>query len=409
MFRKLISLDEAKAILSRSFQPKPLGIEEVALLEACGRILAETVVSSMNVPPFDRSTVDGYAVKAEDTFGADEENPVKLWVCGTVNVGEKPKIRLNKGMTVEIATGAPLPEGADAVVMMEDTERTNSDILIYRSVVKNENVMKAGADIHEGETLLESGTYLTWKDLGILAAVGLEKVRVYRTPRVAIISTGAEVVAPGHELSPGKIYDINGYTLGAATIQCGATPVNLGVIPDDLQKLSKALKRALETADLVVTSGGVSVGPKDIIPKILDSIGSPGVIVHGITIKPGKPTTIALIGEKPVFALPGHPTSALLTFHLLVRPFLVKLAGWKEEESFKTVKAFAGVRMFSAKGRRTFVMVKLAHRKGKLLAFPVATGESGAITTLARADGFVEVHESRQFIDAEEEVMVKLF
>jgi len=210
MFRKLISLDEAKAILSRSFQLKPLGIEEVALLEACGRILAETVVSSMNVPPFDRSTVDGYAVKAEDTFGADEENPVKLWVCGTVNVGEKPKIRRNKGMTVEIATGAPLPEGADAVVMMEDTERTNSDILIYRSAVKNENVMKAGADIHEGETLLESGTYLTWKDLGILAAVGLEKVRVYRTPRVAIISTGAEVVAPGHELSPGKIYDING-------------------------------------------------------------------------------------------------------------------------------------------------------------------------------------------------------
>jgi molybdenum cofactor synthesis domain-containing protein len=410
MFRKLLSLDEAKIMMAKSFQPKPLGTEHVSLLEACGRVLAENVISPINVPPFDRSTVDGYAVKAEDTFGAYEAKPVKLRLCGTVNVGEPPKIMLENGMAAGIATGAPLPKGADAVVMIENTERENDHILVYKSVVENENVMKAGTDIHKGENILKLGKHLTWKDLGILAALGFEKVRVYRKPKVVIISTGAEIVAPGQMLSPGKIYDINGYTLGAATARCGAIPMNFGVFPDNFQILNDILKKALETADVVITSGGVSVGPKDLIPKVLDSLGSPGVIVHGIAIKPGKPTTIALVDEKPVFALPGHPTSALLTFYLLVRPVLVRLAGRRADEILKTVKALTGVRVFSAKGRRTFVMVKLVREAdGKFVAFPIATGESGAITTLAKADGFITVYENQQFVDAGEEVTVSLF
>jgi len=410
MFRKLLSFDEAKQTIDRHFQPKPLGTEQVSLFEACGRVLAETVVSSINVPPFNRSTVDGYAVKAEDTFGAEETAPVELRLCGTVNVGEPPIVKLEKGLAAEIVTGAPLPEGADAVVMMEDAEKENDRVLVYASVVDGENVLKAGTDIHKGEMILETGKLLAWKEIGVLAALGLEDVKVYRKPRIAVISTGAEIVAPGSTLSPGKIYDINGYTLSAAAIECGAAPINLGVFPDDPQQLTSVLKKALKTADAVITSGGVSVGPKDFIPEVLDSLGNPGLIVHGIAIKPGKPTSVALIDEKPVFALPGHPTSALLMFHLLVCPFLMRLAGRTEKEVFRTVQAFVGIRMFSAKGRRTFVTVNLIREDdGRLVAFPVATSESGAITTLTKADGFIEIHESQQFVDAGEEATVHLF
>jgi len=410
MFRRLLSFNEAKRVIAQNFQPKPLGKEQVPLLEAYNRVLAETVVSPVNVPPFDRSTVDGYAVKAKDTFGAEEAKPVKLHLGGTVNVGEPAKFQLKEGLAAEIATGAPLPKGADAVVMVEHTEKKNSQILVYTSVVKGENVMKAGTDIRKGQKILEAGKLLKWKEIGVLAALGLEKVRVYKKPKVAIISTGAEITAPGKTLPPGKIYDINSYTLTAAATECGATPINLGIFPDDPDQLTEALKKALEIADAVITSGGVSVGPKDFLPKILNHLGSPGLIIHGIAIKPGKPTSVALVGGKPVFALPGHPTSALLIFHLLVRPFLLRLTGRTEGEAVKNVEAFAGVRMFSAKGRRTFVMVNLVREeKERLIAFPIATGESGAITTLAKADGFVEIHENQQFVDAGEKVVVRLF
>lgn len=411
MFRKLLSLDEAKERISKRFKPKPLGVEQVFLLEANHRVLAEQIVSPIDVPPFNRSTVDGYAVKAEDTFGADEANPAKLRLRGTINVGETPNIKLEKGETAEIATGAPLPKGADAVVMMENTEKQGETVLVYRSIVENENIMKAGADIKKAEVVFTSGKRLTWRDIGVIAALGVKTVKVYRKPRVAVISTGTEIVAPGNTLSPGKIYDINGYTLSASVVECGATPVNMGVIPDDYQQLSQALRKALETADAIITSGGVSVGPRDLIPKILESLGGHELVVHGIAIKPGKPTTVALIDGKPVFALPGHPTSALLTFHLLVRPFLAKLAGISDvEETFETVRARLGVRMFPAKGRRTFVMVKLVRATdGRTVAYPATTGESGAITTLAKADGFIEVPENQQFIDAGEEATVHLF
>ena len=411
MFRKLLSLDEAKEKISRRFKPKPLGVEQIPLLEANRRVLAEQVVSPIDVPPFNRSTVDGYAVKAEDTFGADEANPARLRLRGAINVGELPNIKLEKGETAEIATGAPLPKGADAVVMMENTEKRGGTVLVYRSVVENENVMKAGADIKKDEVVFTPGKRLTWKDIGVIAALGVKTVKVYRKPRVAVISTGTEIVAPGNRLPPGKIYDINGYTLSASVAECGATPLNMGVVPDDYQQLSETLREALETTDAVITSGGVSVGPRDFIPRILESLGGHELVVHGIAIKPGKPTTVALINGKPVFALPGHPTSALLTFHLLVRPFLAKLSGISGvEKTFKTVKACVGVRMFPAKGRRTFVTVKLVREAdGRNVAYPATTGESGAITTLAKADGFIEIPENQQFIDAGEEATVHLF
>jgi len=353
--------------------------------------------------------VDGYAVKAEDTFGADENRPVKLKLCGTVNVGEMPKIKVENGTAVEIMTGAPIPEGADAVVMAENTERKNDEIYVYAAVTKDENIMKAGADIKRGETVAKQGQLLGAREIGAIAAVGLSKVKVYKIPRVAVLSTGAEVTEPGKTLAPGKIYDINAYSLSAAVVESGGKPVYMGVFPDDQNELKKALKRALASADIVVTSGGVSVGPKDVIPKTLNLLGKPGVIVCGIATKPGKPTTVAIIDGKPVFALPGHPTSALLIFHLLVRPIIESMAGRKTVEA-ATVKASASTRMFPARGRRTFIMVRLRKDKSKrLIAEPVPTGLSGAITTLARADGFIEIPENQQFIDVEEEVIVHLF
>jgi molybdenum cofactor synthesis domain-containing protein len=232
---------------------------------------------------------------------------------------------------------------------------------------------------------------------------------VYAVPCVAVLSTGAEVAELGRKLPQGKIYDINAYSLSGAVRESGAEPVYLGVVPDDVSELRKALKHALESADMVITSGGVSVGPKDLLPQVLDASGRPGVIVCGIAIKPGKPTTVAVLDGKMVFSLPGHPTSALLIFHLLVRPVLQKMARIKAKETFE-VKAFAALRMFPAKGRRTFIMVKLKRDEtNRLLADPVQEGLSGAITTLAKADGFVEIRENQQFIDAGEEITVHLF
>ncbi|MEM2911295.1 MAG: molybdopterin-binding protein [Candidatus Bathyarchaeia archaeon] len=409
MFRKLLTIEEARQTIQKYFEAKPLGVEEISLLEAYNRILAEDVTATLDIPPFNRSTVDGYAVKAEDTFGAEENRPLKLKLCGTVNVGEMPKITVEHGTAAEIMTGAPMPEGADAVVMAEQTERKNDEIYVYSAAARDENVMKAGSDIRKGETVLKKGQLLGAREIGALAAVGLEKVKVYKVPRVAVLSTGAEITEPGKPLPPGKIYDINAYSLSTAVVESGGKPVYLGVFPDDAVEIEKALRKALASADMVITSGGVSVGPKDVIPKTLSSLGKPGLIVCGIAIKPGKPTTVASINGKLVFSLPGHPTSALFVFHLLARPIIEELAGRKPEKAY-TVKALASTRMFPARGRRTFIMVNLRKDMSKrLFAEPVPTGLSGAITTLTKADGFIEIPENQQFIDAGEEVTVYLF
>ena len=400
--------DEAKKVITENLKPEALGEEEISLLEAYDRVLRENVVSALDIPPFNRSTVDGYAVKAEDTFGAEENQPAKLTARGTVSVGEPPKIAISKGEAAEIVTGAPIPEGADAVVMVEDTDREGAELCVYRAVTKDENVMKRGTDIKKGEIVLKAGQVLGASEIGVLAALGLTKVKVFKVPVVAVLSTGGEVTEPGKDLPAGKIYDINAYSLSTAVRESGGKPVYLGVVPDDKVELRQALEHALTAADMVMTSGGVSVGPRDLTPQIVASLGEPGMLVCGIAVKPGKPTTVALIGKKPVFSLPGHPTSALLLFHLLARPVIQLMSGRPATE-VKMVKALAATRMFSAKGRRTFVMVKLKREKAnRLVAEPVETGASGAITTLAKADGFVEIPENQQFIDTDEEITVSL-
>jgi len=409
MFRRLISFNEAKQILKQSFSSKPIGKENISLSEAYGRVLAEDIVAQLDVPPFSRSTADGYAVRAMDTFGADEDQPVTLRLCGQVSVGEIPRVNVEKSMAAEIATGAPIPRGADAVVMLEYAVQKGDNVLVHRPVSIGENVMKTGSDIPKGKTILKEGQALSSREIGVLAAVGLKEVNVYKRPKVIVASTGAEIVEPGSTLPHGKIYDINAYTLSAAVLECGGEPINLGIIPDKKDQLKAFLKKALNQADAIITSGGVSVGPKDIVPQVLNELGEPGVIFSGIAMKPGKPTTFAIIEGKPVFSLPGHPTSALMIFHLFVRPAICTMAG-KREEVPLTVKAVSAAKMFPARGRRTFVMVNLARDKsGGLLASPVPLGLSGAITTLAKADGFIEILEDQQFIEAGEEVAVHLF
>lgn len=409
MLKKLLTLDEAQQIIHKHLRPKSSSIEKIPLLEAHNRVLAQNIIATLDIPPFNRSTVDGYAVKAEDTFGAEENRSSKLNVRGTVSIGKLPRAKVASGKAAEIVTGAPMPEGADAVVMVEDTERKGNFVHVFAAVARDENVMKAGSDIRKSETVLKAGQLLGSREIGVLAAVGIARVRVHAVPRVAVLSTGAEVTEPGDRLPPGRIYDINAYSLSAAVLESGGKPILMGVFPDDRIRLKKALEEALDVADVIVTSGGVSVGPKDIMPQTVDSLGKPGVIVSGIAIKPGKPATVAIVDGKPIFSLPGHPTSALLVFHLLARPIIAEMAGRRTERSLE-VKAFAGMRMFSARGRRTFVMVRLRRDKsGRLVADAVESGQSGAITTLAKADGFVEVAENQQFIDADEEVVVRLF
>lgn len=409
MFRKLLTFDEAKKVIEGQRKVKPLGVEEIPLLESSNRVLAENITASLDIPPFNRSAVDGYAVRAEDTFGAEENRPVLLKVSGTVNIGELPETTVTKGQAAEIVTGAPIPEGADAVVMVEHTSRNGDEVTVFRAAARDENIMKAGADIKKGKTILRKGQLLGSREIGVLAALGKAKARVYAVPRIAVLSTGPEITKPGMKLPPGKIYDINAYSLSTAVLESGGRPVYLGVFPDNLDELLKALRRALVSSDMVVTSGGVSVGPKDIVPKTLSMLGEPGIILSGIAIKPGKPTTVASVAGKLVFSLPGHPTSALLTFQLFVRPLIQVMSGRKAEKPVE-VKAFASMRMFPAKGRRTFIMVKLRQEKPKgLIAEPIPAALSGAITTLAKADGFVEIAEDVQFIDAGEPVTVQLF
>ena len=408
MFRKILSLEDARKLVFDQTRRRDLGTEEIPLEEATGAVLAENIAASRDIPPFDRSTVDGYAVRAEDTFGAEENRPVTLKIAGAVPIGELPMLEVRRKEAVEIVTGAPVPRGADAVVMIESTERQSDRVRIFTAMPRYGNIMKAGGDIRKGEIVLTSETMLGSREIGVIAALGMNTVRVRRTPRIAVFSTGPEIKEPGESLPAGKIYDINMYSLSSAILESGAKPICLGVIQDNLSELQEALRRGLQVADMVVTSGGVSVGPKDVMPEALASLEKSSLVFSGIAIKPGKPTTVAVVENRPLFALPGHPTSALLVFYLLVRPAIQAMAGRRHEEGLE-LKALAGNRMFSAKGRRTFVMVTLKREKDhRVLAQPVSKGDSGAITTLAKADGFVEIPENVQFVDAGEEVTVHL-
>jgi putative molybdopterin biosynthesis protein len=427
IFRYLSSVEEALERLFSLYNPRPSETEDVPITEALGRVLAENIISPMDVPGFDRAAMDGYAVRASDTFGAEEDSPRILRLVGRVEAGEKPPLDLNAGEAIEVATGAPIPKGANAVVMVEYTQLEGERLKVFRSSAPGENIMAAGSDVMMGELVLRSFQRLTPREIGVLAALGLRTVKVFRKPKVAILSTGNELTEPGNPLQYGRIYDINAYSLAASVRECGGEALILGILPDDPAKIEAALRKALESSDMVLTSGSTSTGAGDAMYRILDRLGRPGVLVHGLSIKPGKPTIVALLNGKPVFGLPGYPTSALIIFNILVRPVILRLAGLEasEEALRKTVKARAASRIFVAKGRREFLPVFVlqgsgmegeagAEGKGEgkgeaSLRFHPSPGGSGSITSLAMADGFIEAPEGREYIEEGETMEVNLF
>ncbi|MCS7115875.1 MAG: molybdopterin biosynthesis protein [Nitrososphaerota archaeon] len=408
IFKTLMNIEEAKGKLLQYYTPKPLGVESIGLEYAHGRVLAEDVFSSIDVPNFDRAGMDGFAVRAEDTFGADEERPVELNIVGRVDTGDRPTMVVNRGEAVEVGTGAAIPKGADAVVMVEYTEQIGSKVRIFKAVTPNENIIAAGSDIMVGELVLRRGQLITSREIGVLAALGLKSVKVYRRPKVSILSTGNELTPLGEPLEYGKIYDINTYSIAGAVVECGGEPVLIGVAKDEWADIELKLREALKSGDCVITSGGTSAGLGDLLYRVIDSIGKPGVIVHGLSVKPGKPTIIGVIDGKPIFGLPGYPTSAMIIFRLIVQPIITTLSGLGEGSIEVTLEARVAQKIFSTKGRREYLPVHIVKGEmGDYYAYPVLGG-SGAITTFALADGFIEIPEERAIIDEDERVTVNL-
>jgi molybdopterin molybdotransferase len=395
-----IPLDEALTLLFES--AAPIGrTESISIRDANGRVVAERAVSRVDVPPFDRAAMDGYAVVAEDTFGAGAYDPKVLRCIEKVFTGQVPSKAISSGECIEIATGAPLPQGADAVVMVEETEKGEDEtIRVLTPVYPRQHVGRRAADISAGQTLLEPGALLNPSRIGALAATGVTEVTVFGKPRVAILSTGNEIVDPGQPLPPGHIYDINQFTLSAVISAHGGVPVVYPTAADSLPELTAALD-ATAAEDLLVFSGGSSVGERDLIMDVLHRAGE--VLFHGIAVKPGKPTVFGRIGRRPVLGMPGYPTSCLSNAYMLLVPMLRRIARLPEYRPQSVMLPLAR-RVVSTTGRHQFYTVRIENGT----AVP-AFKASGDITSMSLADGFIEIPAQTDIVEAGEIVEVKLF
>jgi len=409
-FLNVVTRDEATIRFREHLRLAPLGTEVVAIRDALSRVLAEDVLAQVDVPGFDRSNVDGFAVQAKDTFGAMEETPCRVRTNREVlSPGIVPGKIVVSGFATPIATGGMLPRGADAVLMVEHSELVESDagqiMEIRRPLTAGENVSYAGTDIARGETVLRAGQPLTSREIGVLAALGLTEITVYRRPRVAIFSTGNEIVAPGNPLPPGAVYDSNAAIIGAAVEELGGEPVHLGVIPDDEDALASALAQGMRS-DVVVFSGGTSKGAGDLSYRVVHGLRNPGVVAHGVALKPGKPICLAVTDGKPVVILPGFPTSAIFTFHEFVAPVIRAYAGLPVERR-QTVAATLPMRVNSERGRTEYLLVGLVPGEHGLAAYPMGKG-SGSVTTFSGADGFITIDQHNEILDSGTTVSVQL-
>jgi molybdopterin molybdotransferase len=415
-FLHLRSVAEARARLHAAWTPPPPRIHAVALANAQGRVLARDVPAPEDLPPHPRSVVDGFAVRAADTFGASEALPAYLAVSGEVVMGRSPENPLGPGEAVRIPTGGVLPAGADAVVMVEHTEilaagaslglHAAAGIEVRRPVGPGENVIQPGEDVRRGAVALRAGTVVRPSHIGLLAGLGITRVDVAVPPRVTVISTGDEVVPPDQTPPPGCIRDINGPALCAAVEAEGGTPAFHGIVRDEFDGILAALEAARRTSDLVLVSGGSSIGLRDEVARAVDALGPPGVIVHGVAMKPGKPTVIGLCGQVPIVGLPGHPTTVLVVFHVFVREMIGRLLG-RQPYAPPLVKARLGRRVASSAGRTDYLRVRLETREGELWAAPIL-GKSGLISTMVGADGLAVIPEAVEGVDVGEEVMVEV-
>jgi molybdopterin molybdotransferase len=394
--------------------PVQIEPEEVQGEDALGRVTAEDVLAPHPLPSFARSTVDGYAVRAADTHGAGESLPAYLQIAGEVPMGAAPDFSIAAGQCALIHTGGMLPGGADAVVMVEHTQSVREDeVEVLRAVAAGDNVVKVGEDVAEGEQVIPAGTRLRPAEIGGLMALGVKRVPVARRPKVGILSTGDEVVPPEAEIGPGQVRDVNSYTLGALVEQAGGAAVRYGIIPDREADLRSSTRRALAECDLVVITAGSSASARDLTSQVINELGPPGVLVHGVDVRPGKPTILAICRDaasgraRPVIGLPGNPVSALVIAGLFVVPVIGALMGLKARPR-TSVPARLALNLASQAGREDWVPVQLLREAGGYRAEPIF-GKSNLIFTLARADGLLRIPPDATGLDAGEVVEVFLF
>ena len=412
-FLDVVDRDEATARFQRHLKMRPLGPETVSLAQALGRVLARAVIAEVDVPGFDRASVDGFAVRADDTAGASERAPKALTLNPEIlTPGSVPLLTVAPGTATLIATGGMVPRGADAVVMVEHTETRDAEdrtvIEVRRTVASGQFIAFAGSDLARGETVLRAGQVLTSREIGMLAAVGCAAVEVWRRPRVAIISTGDEIVAPGEPIRPGAVYDSNAAILAAAVEEAGGIPKPLGIGPDDEIVLSRLVDEGLAGCDMVILSGGTSKGAGDLCYRAVALFNDPGIVVHGVALKPGKPLCLAVTGGKPIVILPGFPTSAIFTFHEFVAPVIRAFAGLPVEQA-ERLPATLPMRIVSERGRTEYLMVSLVRGDGAgpLAAYPNSKG-SGAVTAFSQADGFITIGQHVESLPAGTPVEVQL-
>jgi putative molybdopterin biosynthesis protein len=410
-FLEVVSAEEARARFARYVDLSPLAAETVPLAAALGRVLAHDVTAPIDVPPFDRANVDGFALRSADTAGASDTAPRRLSLNGEVIVcGHPPALDVGSDTATTIATGGVVPRGADAVIMIEHTELCDDGgapaIDVRRAVAPGQFVSYAGSDIARGEVVLRRKTRVSSREIGMLAACGIAEVDVVRRPKVAVLSTGDELVPPGGVLAPARVYDSNGAIIAAAVVEAGGEPVSFGAFPDDEAVLERAMRAALVDCDLVVLSGGTSKGAGDLSHRIVSKLGSPGILVHGVALKPGKPLCLAVVDGKPLAVLPGFPTSAIFTFHAFVAPVIRARAGLAPEAA-RTIEADVPLRIGSELGRKEFVLVALVAGEAGPVAFPTAKG-SGAVTSFSQADGFLEIDALASSLDAGTRAQVTL-
>jgi len=399
-FERLTDVDEAMSIFLKALKPKKLSSVSVSVEEALGRATAKNIIAPTDLPSFDRSAVDGYAVRAQDTFEASQFQPKTLQLTNSDKVRE--------GKAKQVWTGNPLPKGIDAVIMLEHTKAMKDKIEVIAALTPGENVSKRGEDIHKGDVAVESGKRLQAHHIGLLAALGISYVDVVEKPQVAILSTGNELVELGKKPQPNQIIDSNRYIFSGLVTELGAQPINLGIARDNQDEIGAKIFEGLAKADVVITTGGTSVGVADLVPMVINKLGKPGVVVHGIALRPGMPTALAVLKGKPVFVLSGYPVAATIGFEVFARPVILKLLGI-DYEPRPLLKAELTRRVSGVLGRRVYLRVNVFKKDNNFLAEPVRTKGSGLLTTMIKANGYVIIPEDKEGLNEGETVLVHLF
>jgi molybdopterin molybdotransferase len=400
-FQKLTAIDEALRRFLAETQIKEPKTAVIPLSSALNRVLAEGIIAEENLPRFDRSAVDGYAVKAEDTFEASQFKPKILQIT--------EEIALSNEQAKRVWTGNPIPKGANAVVMLENTKQIGNEVEVWISVAPSENVSKKGEDISKGEIAVKVGTRLKPHHLGLIASLGIAEVKVFEKPKIAILATGDELINLSEKPQENQIFEANRLILSGMCYELGAEPIDLGIAKDDVNEIISKIKTGLEEADAVITTGGTSVGVSDFVPEAVNKIGKPGVIVHGVAMRPAMPTALAIARGKPIIILSGNPVAAIFGFEVFARPLICRMLGLKHEEQRPTIKAKLTRRVNTFLGRKTFVRVRVFQHHGEFFAEPISARGSGIISTMTKANGYVVAPENREGLEEGETVPVCMF